>query len=645
VRLLGLLLVLIYHLFESALPAGFLGVDVFFVLSGYLTTALIIEEYRRDRTFRIFRFYTRRVKRLLPPLFLAVAFTLPLATLIDPDFTSGILRQLAAAFGFVTNYFETATGGSYVESFLPHLYIHTWSLAVEAHYYLVWAFILLITCGFVKFVMRGSKARGLDVSVLRVAVFFLAVFAGMYSYYHMNMTYSEGADTSAVYFDSVSHSLPLFAGSAAAALWGARTDPSVSRFLRRKYSERFAVALLTVCCSVIVILALALKFTDSRVYRYGFLTVSLCTVGAIFAAHALHVLTPAGKEPWTLTAVTDMSYDIYLVHWPLYIILSSIILSNLKASLATLGASIAMSAVMYYVMEPLLKRGLPLHQHQYQKAISKKAKIAIQRAVSTLVAAVLIFCIYTSYGVVRNAPIITSIERDIAIGYVMQDANGVETLERQIAAINKEPVSSSIEIKAVGDIEENLYVPPPATPTPTGPPTVRPPDISNLSVTIIGDSVILGAKSAIDKTISGVYMDAEVSRSVSTGYQVFKDLQDSGSLCEYVIIALGTNPDNNYISHITNFINDLEEGHRLILVTPYDGRSGDSGVAGKTAIWERGLDEVYPFVTIADWNAIATENPSMLAGDRVHMGGNTSRQTYANMLSAALDEAASKPAK
>ena len=113
VRAYGLFLVLGYHLFYDRFPGGFLGVDIFFTFSGFLITALVIEEIRNKDGFALFQFYKRRAQRIIIPLFFAIVFTLPFFLLISPDFTVGIAKQTAAALGFVTNFFQVATGGSY----------------------------------------------------------------------------------------------------------------------------------------------------------------------------------------------------------------------------------------------------------------------------------------------------------------------------------------------------------------------------------------------------------------------------------------------------------------------------------------------------------------------------------------------------
>jgi len=148
------------------------------------------------------------------------------------------------------------------------------------------------------------------------------------------------------------------------------------------------------------------------------------------------------------------------------------------------------------------------------------------------------------------------------------------------------------------------------------------------------------------KIIPDCYVDAVVSRPVSAGHGILADLQQRGELREYVVLALGTNGTSNYESLFTKMIDSIEPGHRIILVTPFDGRSNEnSRILNNTAEWMRGLPAVYDYVTVADWNALISTQVNLLASDKVHMGGQTSMTLYAEMVAEAIRVASQKPVK
>jgi len=158
--------------------------------------------------------------------------------------------------------------------------------------------------------------------------------------------------------------------------------------------------------------------------------------------------------------------------------------------------------------------------------------------------------------------------------------------------------------------------------------------------------VPLGAQPSLKKLIPDCYVDAVVSRPVSAGNGILNDLQEKGELREYVVLALGTNGTSNYKKLFTQMIDNIEPGHRVILVTPFDGRSNEnSRVLNNTSEWMRSLPDLYDYITVADWNSLISAQVNLLAGDKVHMGGQASKDLYANMVADAIREASQKPVK
>ena len=175
-----------------------------------------------------------------------------------------------------------------------------------------------------------------------------------------------------------------------------------------------------------------------------------------------------------------------------------------------------------------------------------------------------------------------------------------------------------------------------------------PTDFSEIKpgVTVIGCSVSLGAKNTLLNTIPECYVDAKVSRPVKDGAAVFQDLQNKGELREYIVIALGTNGNYDDKKWLTKIIDDLNPGHKLIFVTPFDGRSNEnSKITKETADWLRELPSQYDFITVADWAASVSSHTDILAYDKVHMGGQDSINLYVDLIVKALDKASQNPAK
>ena len=639
VRAYGLFLVLGYHLFYDVFPGGFLGVDIFFTFSGFLVTALAIEEVRKNGGFSLARFYKRRAQRIVIPLYLSVAFTLPFLLLISPDFTVGIARQTAAALGFVTNWFQILTGGSYEAQLLPSVYVHTWSLAIEAQFYLSWGFVCALLAVLSKSLFGEIKSKQLF--CFRVLLFVISGVLAVSSYIFMNRMHDTGYTLDAIYFNTFARFFPFLIGSCAAAIWGVHDKERTAPYRRRKLITTALIAVAALSAAFILYESRQYKFTDDFIYHYGFLITSLLTVALIYATHGLHLMTPKTmQEPRVLTSVADMSYNAYLFHWPFYVVFSALILNNTAASLVTLVFTFAFSALMFYKVERIF--------------VSKDHSGALKnRGLAAAALCAALIAVAAPGGIViHRAPAITSIEADFAVNNVIMDAQGITSFERGVSAINPAPVTYSMSAPLQVNLLPSYYTVSAPAPQPGPPPALAPPPPAAVTleitggVNVIGDSVPLGAQAAMINAIPNTYVDAVVSRPVSAGHGIMMDLISRGELREYVVIALGTNGASNFESLLTRIIDDLPAGHRLIFVTPFDGRSNEnSRILNNTAAWMRGLPYQYNFITVADWNALISPQANILAGDRVHMGGQTSMNLYASMVAEAIASASQNPAK
>ncbi|MCL2664252.1 MAG: acyltransferase [Defluviitaleaceae bacterium] len=672
VRAYGLFLVLGYHLFYDTFPGGFLGVDIFFTFSGFLITALIVEEFRKHGTFSLIGFYKRRVKRIMIPLFFSVVFTLPFMLLISPDLSVGIAKQAAAALGSVTNWVEILSGGSYEARLLPSVYIHTWSLAIEMQFYLSWGLLCALVAAVSGFIFDADEKKRF--ACFKVCMLVLSGVFAVCSYLYMQRLHNAQESLDLIYFNTFTRFMPFFIGSFAAVIWGVRDKQHKTRELhptRVKWITAGLIVLLLTAAGVILYDASQHKFADEFIFHYGFLFTSLLTVALIYGTHGLHCMTPPEKdEPKLLKAVADMSYNAYLYHWPFYVVFTAIIFNNTTASAVTLVFTFIFSGMMFYGAERVF---IPEGQ---------SGALKNRRAATTAVVAAVAAAAVLGGAVIYNSPEITSIENDFAVNYILRDAEGVFTLERRVSAIKTLPVAYAAEdeplqknllpkdVPAAAATPTPVPFPTPApetqvTPTqaptqstqaptqptqaPTQPTPTRAPavtvDISG-GVTVIGDSVPLGAQSTMQKNIPDCYVDALVSRPVSAGKGIMTDLQNRGELREYVVIALGTNGTNNYAKLFTEIIDALNPGHKLIFVTPFDGRANDNAkIINNTAAWMRDLPDQYDFVTIADWNALISTQADILAKDKVHMGGQTSMTLYSNCVAEAIERASGGPLK
>ncbi|WP_394018942.1 acyltransferase family protein [Anaerococcus cruorum] len=153
-RVYAMILVLCYHYFPAALPGGFLGVSILFVISGFLISYHLIDELFETGNIDYKKFYAKRFVRIFPALLLMLFLSTLFIPSINNDYSVGFFDQFLAAFTFNYNFYEILRGGSYEGQFIRGIFMHTWSLAIEIHFYLIWPWVM----GFIYKKSRQKRA-------------------------------------------------------------------------------------------------------------------------------------------------------------------------------------------------------------------------------------------------------------------------------------------------------------------------------------------------------------------------------------------------------------------------------------------------------------------------------------------------------
>src|SRR3712207_4059108 len=210
-RALAVMAVLLYHADPRWMPGGYLGVEVFFVISGYLITALLLSEWQQHSHIDLKNFWLRRARRLLPALYLLLLVTLAFAVVALPDEVARLRVDALAAFGYVTNWYLVLGQHSYFETVgRPSLLQHLWSLAVEEQFYVLWPLLLSVTLWGVASRRRWSRRR-LALSIALVGAVGSALV--------MAILYQPGVDPSRVYYGTDTRVAGLLFGAALAFVW------------------------------------------------------------------------------------------------------------------------------------------------------------------------------------------------------------------------------------------------------------------------------------------------------------------------------------------------------------------------------------------------------------------------------------------
>ena len=303
IRAIAVVAVLLYHADVRWLPGGFLGVDVFFVVSGYLITSLLVEERRGSMTTDLKRFWLRRAKRLLPALFAMLAVTCAYAAVAVPDALYRLRTDVLAAATYSTNWWLIASKQSYFEALgRPPLLRHLWSLAVEEQWYLLWPLVFVLAMGLV----RGRTER------LVVPI----VLAALASTVWMAIVFDPSGDASRAYFGTDTRASGLLIGAAAAMVWTPWRWPWAAR---RRLAGLDAIGWLALLSLVAVMLQWGQ--TTSVLYRGGFLLVSVLSI--VVVAVSVHPGATTFRAALSLAPLRwlgSRSYGLYLWHWPVFMV-------------------------------------------------------------------------------------------------------------------------------------------------------------------------------------------------------------------------------------------------------------------------------------------------------------------------------------
>lgn len=592
VRIVGLVMVLAYHFYPKQVTGGFIGVDLFFTFSGFLITSLIIDEFAKKNHFDLLDFYRRRFNRIVPALLLAVVIVLPLSLLISQDFLTNIGKQVAAALGFVTNYYEIMTGGNYENQFMPHLFVHTWTLALELHFYILWGLIVWLI---IKHLNKDRFSHADKVGILRRRIGLLSAIVVVGQLAAIAYYLSVGINVNYIYFADVTHAFPFFVGALLASFTGIRQLPSFFMGVVQRQRAWQAVMLILLGMGGLTWLTYNLKFDQAFTYQYGILLASLATALMIAAARVLHDKTPNLAEPALITFLADISYSVYLYHWPLIIIFGHLMNHQLAVAL-TIVLSIVFSTISYYGVEPILTR----------PAIELSQLLLKQLTIVAMVTAVGFTAI-----ICQQAPQISGLSRNLWMGNLQQDVDQLTTLETTVTNQNA-----------------------PKFKVPAG-------------TTIIGDSVTLGTRGYLGDHVPDSTIDAQPNRNMTEANDVLANQIRNKTLRQNVVLCIGTNSLNDYEEQLKKLIKALPAGHRLILMTPFDGQADASWNSSKLTVLERSLPAKYAYISLADWNKLAGEHREIFgSGDGTHFAGNPEGdKLYADCINDALKKAENGPVK
>lgn len=619
-RAVAVALVVLYHLFPPAvLPGGFVGVDVFFVISGFLITSLLLREHDRTGRIRLGAFWMRRLRRLVPALVLVVTVCSTLAWLIGGDVLVRLGAQVLGAATFSYNWLSIAADTGYFGGTTPELFRNFWSLSVEEQFYVVWPLVLPLFL----LLPRGA-ARA-------VAALALAAASAVW----MGAVVSGGGDVTRAYFGTDTHSFGILLGVALAFVLvpvltlprnGAATPPSIelpkgwtlalpaSALLpaRPRWVDarptRTIIGCLGAAALVGVVLIAATAPSDGTLTFPGtLLAASVCTAVAIAAGVWPGSWFGPALDVQPLRWIGDRSYGIYLWHWPLLVLATAAFPGTgvpVWIGLGVLVLTVVAAELSYrFVETPIRRRGFRACARSLG-ALALGGPRGRMRVGAVAIVGVLAFGGMTA-----------------AIAGEPEESSGEAAVAAGAAALEQATASPVATPSATATPTATPTPAPTASEQPNGPLTTKPSPmpsptpITGDQISAVGDSVMLASAPALLQTLPGIQVDAEVSRSAWAGPGILERLSSAGALRPYVVVALGTNGpvDPGVLERMAEITGP---SRHLVLVNAYAPRDWIPGVNSELAAFAKD----HPGVVVADWSTAIGARTDLLAGDSIHPG-------------------------
>ncbi|WCZ35808.1 acyltransferase family protein [Corynebacterium heidelbergense] len=567
-RGLAVLAVVIYHFFGNFMRGGYLGVDVFFVISGFLITSLLVRERATTGKINVGEFWLRRLRRIVPAALFVLFIGTIAAGFIGGDSAVHLNFQFLGALLFVSNWTQLADANSYFTDAGVRVFAHYWSLAIEEQFYLIWPLLLILLS---KLKIKPKQLR------------MIVVGGALASFLWMVINYDPKVDPTRVYYGTDTHAFGLLLG-AALALWLTSDSPNVDadtwpEFHKRRILRRIGLSLAAMLVLPgLIALLFILPDTSAWTYRGGLLLASLLATSVLY--FLVRGVLPMKQffEMRPLRWLGRISYSLYLWHWPIVVLLRELthsikLFHTPLLGLLALAISLPLAHWSFkYIETPIHRRG---YRACLRSALGSGAPIL--RRLGTVVAAVgIIAALIVS---IPHAPQRTKLEQDL------------ETINAAKSAAQKAEEAQQAEL---GKRE-----------MPTGD-----------KISAIGDSVMLASTGALQQQFPGIYVDGAVSRHYQAAPAIIDEMKANGTLDPFVVLGFGTNGASSgaHPGLLDEVLDDVGPDRVIVLVLPYGDRYWMPEAEAEVLAAAKARDNVY----VADWCHAAKSHPENLREDAIH---------------------------
>ncbi len=623
-RAFAVVAVMIYHANSTWLKGGFLGVEVFFVISGYLITLLLIAEKERTGTVNLIQFWIRRARRLLPALGVMLLLLSIWTALFEQDALGKLRGDVVGGLFYVSNWYQVTTGAGYAAAndFAPLR--HLWSLAVEEQFYLLWPLVMIVLLrrgprkitSAAKWLFIGSIGLTVVVSVLYHRGPIGTPEVTPEAFWSVAGRSISKAD--ALYLSTVSRAGGLMLGAAFAMIW--RPAAVMRGPVRDKARTLDLVALAGMI--VLAYLMWTIGFinddgADRALFQGGFLATSIASLAIIAAVTHPGTITSRALAGPVLLWIGTRSYGLYLYHWPIYQIIRNIAGKKLVLHEFVLAmvVTVIITEISYRYIETPIRKGalsnilIGIRRPRDRGDRSGRGPALIGAFVGTALA------IFAGASLVTAELKQNAVEQSLDEGAqvtcdVVNDPN-CDGISESGGDVSGDPTVDSVDVAAT-DVPATTVegVAPVASSSAATTTIAAAAAIDNLA---LGDSVMLGAAGQLDAI--GYVVDAEESRQFTNGVETVATLRAKDRLGDRVVVHLGTNGPIGS-SNMTALMDELVDVPQVVLITNDVDRDY---TAGNNALIYDAVN-TYPNAEILDWQGLAPSCPgNCFYEDGIHL--------------------------
>ncbi len=598
-RAFAVFAVIMYHLGFQWSEGGFFGVTVFFVISGFLITWLLMNEYYLNGKIRLGMFWLRRLRRLLPALFTVLFSITGYVFLFRPDLIDNLKEDFIAAALYVSNWWYIFENQSYFESFQSqNLLTHLWSLAIEEQFYLIWPLILIFLFAY------RIQLRKIGWFILFLAI----VSAGLMMFLYQPVALDR------VYYGTDTRAFSLLLGAMLAVFCSSdqRFSNQISGFARFILHSFFLLSFLG-----LIVMCVFVSEYSPFVYYGGMVLVSVLTMILIFC-----ILHPANRlkkifEWAPFVWLGKRSYSLYLWHFPIIVLTTPKVHTagmDWKLVLFQIGLTLVLTELTYQLIEHPIQRGY------FFKNIKGNLRI------SGVIGATLFFMIgaFSTYGLIFASiyPVGTNeINPSSSVqGITVKDKSDQD--DSTIVQENSSPnaTSKNNQNEEQGSISE-----------PTDDPNLQPVqkpyvDPKNDRITFIGDSIIINVDTYIHKYFKKAVVDGKVGRQMWDLAEVISRLKKENKFGDVLVLSLGTNGAFR-VNQLQSLIDELKDMKQIVLVNTRVPRKWETTVNRAF----RTIQKNNPEIILVDWYTASSGHDEYFVSDGVHLT-KEGAQVYANLI-------------